>query len=95
MKYIYTIIIVLVLFCSALHLMQTVEASDAVSDAANMTINMGNLDEPKQVAGIVKILLVMTSFTFLPGLLLYYHLQGKHCPLSRCHQTRFLLDLQY
>ncbi|MCP4268148.1 MAG: flagellar type III secretion system pore protein FliP [Candidatus Brocadiaceae bacterium] len=36
----------------------------------NMTINMGNLDEPKQVAGIVKILLVMTSFTFLPGLLM-------------------------
>ncbi|MFV1974975.1 MAG: flagellar type III secretion system pore protein FliP [Candidatus Scalindua sp.] len=36
----------------------------------NMTINMGNLNEPKQVAGIVKVLLVMTSFTFLPGLLM-------------------------
>ncbi len=51
-------------------LAHTVEANDAVSDAMNMTINMGNLDEPKQVAGIVKVLLVMTSFTFLPGLLM-------------------------
>ena len=51
-------------------LAHTVEADDAVSDAINMTINMGNLDEPKQVAGIVKVLLVMTSFTFLPGLMM-------------------------
>lgn len=51
-------------------LAHTVEADDAVSDAINMTINMGNLNEPKQVAGIVKVLLVMTSFTFLPGLLM-------------------------
>ncbi len=70
MKYLYAIIIVLVSFCTVLHLTRTVEAADAVSDAMNMTINMGNLDEPKQVAGIVKILLVMTSFTFLPGLLM-------------------------
>ncbi|WP_162532171.1 flagellar type III secretion system pore protein FliP [Candidatus Scalindua japonica] len=35
-----------------------------------MTINMGNLDKPKQIVGIVKVLLVMTSFTFLPGLLM-------------------------
>ena len=70
MKYLYTIIIVLASYCAVSHLTQTVEAADAVGDAMNMTINMGNLDEPKQVAGIVKILLVMTSFTFLPGLLM-------------------------
>ncbi len=70
MKYLYTIIIVLASFCAVLHMTRTVEAADAVSDAMNMTINMGNLDEPKQVAGIVKILLVMTSFAFLPGLLM-------------------------
>ncbi len=70
MRYLYTIIIVLALFCGVLHLTQTVEAADVVGDAMNMTINMGNLDEPKQVAGIVKILLIMTSFTFLPGLLM-------------------------
>jgi flagellar biosynthetic protein FliP len=70
MKYLFTIIIVLASFYAVSHLTQTVEAADAVSDAMNMTINMGNLDEPKQVAGIVKILLVMTSFTFLPGLLM-------------------------
>ncbi len=70
MKYLFAIIIVLASFYAVSHLTQTVEAADAVSDAMNMTINMGNLDEPKQVAGIVKILLVMTSFTFLPGLLM-------------------------
>ncbi len=70
MKYLYILIIVIVSYCAVSHVMQTVEAADAVGDAMNMTINMGNLDEPKQVAGIVKILLVMTSFTFLPGLLM-------------------------
>jgi flagellar biosynthetic protein FliP len=57
-------------FGAVMFLAHTVEADDAVSDAINMTINMGNLNEPKQVAGIVKVLLVMTSFTFLPGLLM-------------------------
>ncbi len=70
MKYLFAIIIVLASFYAVSHLTQTVEAADAVSDAMNMTINIGNLDEPKQVAGIIKILLVMTSFTFLPGLLM-------------------------
>ncbi len=70
MKYLSTTIIVLVSFFSISHITQITEASDVVSDAMNMTINMGNLDEPKQVAGIVKILLIMTSFTFLPGLLM-------------------------
>ncbi len=70
MKYLSTTIIALVSFYSILHITQITEASDVVSDAMNMTINMGNLDEPKQVAGIVKILLIMTSFTFLPGLLM-------------------------
>jgi len=70
MKYLYTIIIAIASYCAVSYLAQTVEAADAVSNAMNMTINMGNLDEPKQVAGIVKILLIMTSFTFLPGLLM-------------------------
>jgi flagellar biosynthetic protein FliP len=69
MKYLFVVVFMLSLV-TLLFLAHTVEADDAVSDAINMTINMGNLDEPKQVAGIVKVLLVMTSFTFLPGLLM-------------------------
>ena len=81
-------------------LSHTVVAEDAVSDAMNMTINMGNLNEPKKVAGIVKVLLVMTSFTFLPGLLMVMtsftriiivlSFVGKRYLLSKCHQIRYL-----
>ncbi len=73
MKYLYIMIIVFVTFCAVLHMTRTVEAADtedSVNSAMNMTINMGNIEEPKKVAGIVKILLIMTSFTFLPGLLM-------------------------
>lgn len=70
MKYFIVILVFMLSFGAVMFLAHTVEADDAVSDALNMTINMGNLDEPKQVAGIVKVLLVMTSFTFLPGLLM-------------------------
>lgn len=70
MKYLFVLIIFLVSFCTVLNVTQQAGAADPVSEAMNMTINMGNLDEPKQVAGIVKILLIMTSFTFLPGLLM-------------------------
>jgi flagellar biosynthesis protein FliP len=73
MKYLSGIAILLLSFGAALLFTQTVEAveaAEAAKDALNMNINMGNLSEPKQVAGIVKILLVMTSFTLLPGLLM-------------------------
>ncbi len=70
MKYLFVILVFMLSFGAVMFLAHTVEADDAVSDAINMTINMGNLNEPKQVAGIVKVLLVMTSFTFLPGLLM-------------------------
>jgi len=70
MKYLFVILVFMLSFGAAMFLAHTVEAADAVSDAINMTINMGNLNEPKQVAGIVKVLLIMTSFTFLPGLLM-------------------------
>ena len=63
MKYFIVILVFMLSFGAVMFLAHTVAADDAVSDALNMTINMGNLDEPKQVAGIVKVLLVMTSFT--------------------------------
>jgi len=70
MKYLSILIMILIPFGVALLFVQTVGAGEAAKDAMNMNINMGNLDEPKQVAGLVKILLVMTSFTVLPGLLM-------------------------
>ena len=70
MKYLSGITVLLLSFGAALLFTQTVEAGEAAKDALNMNINIGNLSEPKQVAGIVKILLVMTSFTLLPGLLM-------------------------
>ncbi len=76
MKYLYGLTILLLSFGAVLLFTQTVEAGEAAKaakaakDVLNMNINMGNLSEPKQVAGIVKILLVMTSFTLLPGLLM-------------------------
>jgi len=70
MKYLSVLTVILFSFAAALLFTQTAEAGEAAKDAVNMNINMGSLSEPKQVAGIVKILLVMTSFTLLPGLLM-------------------------
>ncbi len=76
MKYLSGLTVLLLSFGAALLFTQTVEAGEAAEaakaakDALNMNINIGNLSEPKQVAGIVKILLIMTSFTLLPGLLM-------------------------
>ncbi len=76
MKYLSGLTVLLLSFGAALLFTQTVEAGEAAEaakaakDALSMNINIGNLSEPKQVAGIVKILLVMTSFTLLPGLLM-------------------------
>ena len=76
MKYLSGITILLLSFGAALLFTQTVEAdeaaeaAEAAKDALNMNINIGNLSEPKQVAGTIKILLIMTSFTLLPGLLM-------------------------
>ncbi len=76
MKYLSGLTVLLLSFGAALLFTHTVEAGEAAKaakaakDALNMNINIGNLSEPKQVAGIVKILLVMTSFTLLPGLLM-------------------------
>jgi flagellar biosynthetic protein FliP len=73
MKYLSGITILMLSFGAALLFTQTVvadEATEAAKNALNMSINIGNLSEPKQVAGTIKILLIMTSFTLLPGLLM-------------------------
>lgn len=70
MKCLSRITILLLFFGVVLLFTQTVAAGEAVKDALNMNINIGNLSEPKQVASTIKILLIMTSFTLLPGLLM-------------------------
>ncbi len=76
MKYLIGITVFMASFGAVLLFTQTAEAVEAAKaaavakDALNMNINMGNLSEPKQVAGTIKILLIMTSFTLLPGLLM-------------------------
>jgi flagellar biosynthetic protein FliP len=70
MRYLLAMLVFALSFVAVMLLAHTVVAEDTVSDAMNMTINMGSLSEPKKVAGVVKVLLIMTSFTFLPGLLM-------------------------
>ncbi|MGR3176401.1 MAG: flagellar type III secretion system pore protein FliP [Candidatus Scalindua sp.] len=76
MKYLSGITILLLSFGAALLFTQTAvageaaKAVEAAKDALSMNINLGNFSEPKQVAGTIKILLIMTSFTVLPGLLM-------------------------
>ncbi|MDR4498643.1 MAG: flagellar type III secretion system pore protein FliP [Candidatus Scalindua sp.] len=49
---------------------QLIDAGETAGSPVNMTINMGDLNKPKELVNIVKIFLLMTSFTILPGLLL-------------------------
>ena len=70
MRYLLIMLMFTLSFGAVMFLGHTVVAEDAVSEAMNMTINLGDLSEPKKVAGTVQILLIMTSFAFLPGLLM-------------------------
>jgi len=47
-----------------------IEAGNTVNTPVKMTINMGDLSKPKELASVVKIFLLMTSLTVLPGLLM-------------------------
>jgi len=49
---------------------QLIDAGETAASPVNMTINMGDLNKPKELVNVVKIFLLMTSFTILPGLLL-------------------------
>ncbi len=64
------IFITILCFGLILTLTHAIDAEDTVDKSAKMTINVGDLSEPKQIANGLKILLIMTSFTLLPGLLL-------------------------
>lgn len=70
MKCLLRLLLFILPFGAVLLFIQTAEA-DAANDAINETIkNMSELNEPKQLANIIKILLVMTSFIFLPAFLM-------------------------
>ncbi len=64
-------LVILVLFCGIyISFHQVVDASETTGSPVNMTINMGDLNKPKELVSVVKIFLLMTSLTILPGLLL-------------------------
>ncbi len=70
MKCLYRLLIVVVGFGVVLLFAGPIEADNTVNTPMKMTINMGDLSKPKELASVVKIFLLMTSLTVLPGLLM-------------------------
>lgn len=70
MKYLQKILIFVICLGSILFFAHVIEAEEAFDNPVKMTLSVGNLDNPKELASVVKILLIMTSLTLLPGLLL-------------------------
>jgi flagellar biosynthesis protein FliP len=70
MKCLCWLLIVVVGFGVVLLFAGPIEAGNAVNTPVKMTINMGDLSKPKELASVVKIFLLMTSLTVLPGLLM-------------------------
>ncbi|MDR4505520.1 MAG: flagellar type III secretion system pore protein FliP [Candidatus Scalindua sp.] len=61
----------LMLLCGTFILFpQLTDAGETPDSPLSMTINMGDLSKPKELVSVVKIFLLMTSLTILPGLLL-------------------------
>ena len=70
MKCLYRLLIVVVGFGVVLLFAGPIEAGNTVNTPVKMTINMGDLSKPTELASVVKIFLLMTSLTVLPGLLM-------------------------
>ncbi|MFQ5962965.1 MAG: flagellar type III secretion system pore protein FliP [Candidatus Scalinduaceae bacterium] len=70
MRYLSRTLIVLVYCSIVLLFVQTIQAEETVDSQTKMAINLGDLGDPKEFANVIKILLIMTSLTVLPGLLL-------------------------
>ncbi len=70
MKCLCWLLIVVVGFGVVLLFAGPIEAGNAVNTPVKMTINMGDLSKPKELASVIKIFLLMTSLTVLPGLLM-------------------------
>ncbi|KKL82664.1 hypothetical protein LCGC14_1982510 [marine sediment metagenome] len=70
MKCLYRLLIVVMCFGVVLLFAGPIEAGNAVNTPVKMTINMGDLSKPTELASVVKIFLLMTSLTVLPGLLM-------------------------
>ncbi|GJQ58261.1 MAG: flagellar biosynthetic protein FliP [Candidatus Scalindua sp. AMX11] len=64
-------LLLLTLLCgSSILFPRLLNAGGTDNSPLNMTINMGDLNKPKELVSVVKIFLLMTSLTILPGLLL-------------------------
>ncbi|MCP5006852.1 MAG: flagellar type III secretion system pore protein FliP [Planctomycetes bacterium] len=71
MKNVFRLLWVSILFCGTFLLFpRLVDAVGSSGSPMNMTINMGDLNKPKELVSVVKIFLLMTTLTILPGLLL-------------------------
>jgi flagellar biosynthetic protein FliP len=70
MKCLYRLLIVVVGFGVVLLFAGPIEAGNTVNTPVKMTISMGDLSKPKELASVIKIFLLMTSLTVLPGLLM-------------------------
>lgn len=70
MKYLYGLLIVVMCFGIVLLFAGPIEAGNAANTPMKMSISLGDLSKPKELAGVVKIFLLMTSLTVLPGLLM-------------------------
>lgn len=70
MKYLYGLLIVVMCFGIVLLFAGPIEASNAANTPMKMSISLGDLSKPKELASVVKIFLLMTSLTVLPGLLM-------------------------
>jgi flagellar biosynthetic protein FliP len=70
MKCLCWLLIVVVGFGVVLLFAGPIEAGNTVNTPVKMTISMGDLSKPKELASVIKIFLLMTSLTVLPGLLM-------------------------
>ncbi len=70
MKYLYGLLIVVICFGIVLLFAGPIEATNAANTPMKMSISLGDLSKPKELASVVKIFLLMTSLTVLPGLLM-------------------------
>ncbi len=70
MKWLCKLLVFVICFGIVLLFAGSIEADNTVNTPMKMTINMGDLSKPKELASVVKIFLLMTSLTVLPGLLM-------------------------
>ncbi len=70
MKCLSRILMIVICFGIVLFFSQVMQAGETVDKPMNMLIKVGDLSNPQELASVIKILIIMTSLTVLPGLLM-------------------------